>query len=167
MTQTSQPPGDAASVTMLVEVEPSVAFEVFTKEIDLWWRRGVRYRIAGRRPGVMHLEPRLGGRVFESIEGSAALYQVGLITSWEPPRHLVFEWRNVNFTEGEKTEVEIFFDATARGTNVRLIHRGWSKIRADHPARHGMESADFLRSLGLWWGGLLSSYLERALSSGQ
>lgn len=34
-------PGDQATIAVLVAVEPAVAFEVFTQEIDLWWRRGL------------------------------------------------------------------------------------------------------------------------------
>lgn len=60
--------GDQVKVSVLVDVEPAVAFEVFTTEIDRWWRRGVAYRVAGRRPGVLVLEPELGGRIFEQYE---------------------------------------------------------------------------------------------------
>ena len=57
--------GDRVTVTVRVEVEPDVAFEVFTTEIDRWWRRGIAYRVSGRAPGAMHLETKLGGRIFE------------------------------------------------------------------------------------------------------
>lgn len=33
--------GDQARVTVLVAVDPETAFEVFTEEIDQWWRRGL------------------------------------------------------------------------------------------------------------------------------
>jgi hypothetical protein len=54
------PAGDQATVSTSVAVEPAVAFEVFTQEIDLWWRRGLRNRIAGRRPGSLSFELALG-----------------------------------------------------------------------------------------------------------
>jgi hypothetical protein len=60
--------GDRARVSVLVEVEPVEAFRVFTEEIDLWWRRGLEYRVSGKRRGVIHLEPFVGGRLFESID---------------------------------------------------------------------------------------------------
>jgi hypothetical protein len=44
--------GDEAVVSVLVAVEPETAFRVFTEEIDQWWRRGLKYRIAGKAPGV-------------------------------------------------------------------------------------------------------------------
>jgi len=60
-------PGDQARATVLVAVPPEVAFRVFTEEIDQWWRRGPKYRVAGENRGFIHLEPRVGGRLFESL----------------------------------------------------------------------------------------------------
>ena len=53
-------PGDQARVTVLVEVEPALAFRVFTEEIDQWWRRGSRFRVSGRSHGILRLEPGVG-----------------------------------------------------------------------------------------------------------
>ena len=63
----ASPPGDQATVSISVAVEPAVAFEVFTQEPDLSSRRGLRYRLAGRRPGSLCFEPGVGGRLFESL----------------------------------------------------------------------------------------------------
>jgi hypothetical protein len=160
----STPAGDAARVTVLVEVAPEVAFEVFTRETDLWWRRGPRFRPAGRLPGVLHLEPGVGGRLFEtSSEGpDARIFEVGRVTVWDPPAHLVLEWRGSNFAPGEKTEIEVHFAPTASGTLVTLEHRGWAALREGHPARHGLVGSAFTRMIGSWWGELLSSMRERA-----
>jgi hypothetical protein len=64
-------PSDHVKVSVSVAVEPSVAFRTFTEEIDLWWRRGLRFRVAGKNRGIIHLEPRLGGRLFESFDTNA------------------------------------------------------------------------------------------------
>jgi hypothetical protein len=163
----AEPPGDKVRVTVFVEVSPEDAFEVFTTEIDQWWRRGPAYRIAGRAPGVLHLEPRLGGRIFEQYgERQAALHEVGTITAWEPPRHLAFDWRSVTFVDGEATSVEVWFEASGQGTRVTLEHRGWAGIRGDHPVRHGKEVPEFLADLGRWWGALMSSLREHAAGRG-
>src|SRR6266850_1351361 len=45
-----------ARVTTLVEVDPAEAFEVFTREIDAWWKRGPRYRFAS---GALRFEGRV------------------------------------------------------------------------------------------------------------
>jgi hypothetical protein len=60
--------GDSASASVYVAAAPPDAFDVFTREIDLWWRQGPAYRIAGRRRGQIHFEEGVGGRLFESFE---------------------------------------------------------------------------------------------------
>jgi uncharacterized protein YndB with AHSA1/START domain len=155
---------DQATVTVLVSVEPDIAFRLFTEEIDLWWRRGLKYRVAGKRRGIIRLEPGVGGRLFESFETDQGdrVVETGRVTSWEPPARVVFEWRAVNFAPTEKTEVEVLFQRSPSGTLVTVKHRGWSAIRADHPARHGQDVRAFLRMMGLWWGDLLTSLREHA-----
>ena len=159
-------PGDQARVSASIRVPPEQAFRIFTEEIDRWWRRGRQYRVAKSGDGILCLEPRLGGRIFESFRTRAGtqVVETGRITCWEPPRRLVFDWRAVNFAPEEKTEVEVVFEATPEGTLVTLTHRGFSRIRPDHPVRHGQDPAAFLRMLGLWWAGLLTSLREHAAS---
>lgn len=152
---------DQARVTAFVEVSPDDAFEVFTLEIDRWWKRGPRYRVAGKEPGVMHLEPRLGGRIFEEY-APGALHEIGAITAWEPPARFAFDWRAVNFAPGEITHVEVTFVASGNGTRVTLTHRGWAAIRGDHPVRHGKPPGRFLADTGMWWASLLRAFVDSA-----
>ena len=156
------PSGDAASVSVFVQVAQDDAFDVFTREIDRWWRTGPAYRIAGRRRGQLFFEPKLGGRLFETFEASTGsrTVEVGLVTSWDPPARLELEWRGVNFEPGEKTFVEVQFEAQGEGTRVTVRHRGFSALPADHPVRHGLEGSAFSRMIGLWWGGLMTSLRE-------
>src|SRR5690349_13038377 len=102
------PRGDRATVSVLVRVPPAEAFRIFTEEIDSWWRGGLKYRI-GKQRSVVHLEPKLGGRLFESFETGAGskVKETGRVTCFEPPLRLVLEWRAVNFAPSEKTEVEV------------------------------------------------------------
>jgi uncharacterized protein YndB with AHSA1/START domain len=160
-------PGDQARVSVVVTVSPDVAFRIFAEEIDLWWRRGLKYRIAGTRRGIIHMEPRVGGRLFESFESGSEtkIFETGRVTAWEPPSRLVFDWRAVNFSSGEDTEVEVTFQKSSSGTLVTVTHRGWSRIRPDHPVRHRLETAAFIRTMGLWWGDLMSSMREHAAGS--
>lgn len=151
--------GDQAKVSVHVRVPQAVAFRAFTEEIDQWWRRGLKYRVGRKGAGILHLEAGVGGRLFESFEDGRVV-QTGGVTVWEPPSRLVFEWRAVNFQPSEKTEVEVRFEARATGTLVTVIHRGWAKIRPDHPARHHLDVVPFLRMMGLWWGDLMSSFRE-------
>jgi hypothetical protein len=158
-----RPRGDKARVTIHVAVAPAVAFDVFTREIDLWWRRGPRFRAAGPHSGVLQFEPGVGGRLFETFEvdGAAQRVEVGRIKIWEPPGRLLFDWRNRNFAPHESTEVEVCFVATATGTEVTVEHRGWGSLRADHPARHGLEGLAFSGMIGTWWGELMTSLRHR------
>jgi hypothetical protein len=112
------PPGDQVTVSVLVAVEPAVAFEVFTRETDLWWKRGLRYRVAGKRPGTLQFEEGVGGRLFETFgTGSEVkVFENGRVTAWEPPSRLMFEWRTSNFAPEERTEVEVLFEPAAAGT---------------------------------------------------
>lgn len=164
MSRTAAIPGDQARVSVLVRRTPSDTFRIFTEEIDQWWRRGRRYRL-GKDRTVVHLEPKLGGRLFESFEsgGRERVVETGRITEWEPPSRLVIAWRAVDFAPDEVTEVEVLFAGSPTGTMVTVIHRGWSQIRGDHPVRHGQNVSAFLRTMGLFWGDLMSTLRETAL----
>lgn len=159
--------GDRARATVSVAVPPERAFTLFTQRIDLWWRRGPRFRNAPGDRGFVCIEPRVGGRVFESfsVDGRDNIVEMGRVLLWAPPTQLVFEWRAVNFAPGEVTEVEVSFVASSSGTRVTVEHRGWRHIRPDHPARHGLDVAAFIRMMGLWWGDQMTSLRE--LAAGQ
>lgn len=149
--------GDSARATVFVAVLPARAFAIFTEEIDAWWRRGPRYRIAGKRPGLLKFQD---GRLLEIV--GEKTYETGRVTAWEPPARLEFEWRGVNFEPGESTTVEVRFAAQRDGTLVTVEHRGWSTLPADHPVRHGQAPAAFIGELGMWWGGLLTALREHS-----
>jgi uncharacterized protein YndB with AHSA1/START domain len=159
---TAMTSGDTAAVTVFVAVTPEAAFDVFTQEIDLWWRQGPQFRIAGRRRGQLAFEGGVGGRLFETFDlrGQPKTIVVGRITEWDRPARLVFEWRGVNFKPDEKTRVEVGFVAQGRGTLVTVRHSGWSSLRDDHPARHGLTGAAFSRMIGMWWGDLMRGLHE-------
>lgn len=160
------PRGDQARAMVKVGVPPAEAFTIFTEEIDQWWRRGRRFRSAGARPGIIAIEPRVGGRMFESWERGDGrppqVLQTGRVVEWEPPHRFVLHWRNANFAPHEHTEVEVVFEPSGQGTAVTVTHRGWASIRDDHPARHGRPVPAFIGGLGRWWGELLTSLREHA-----
>lgn len=163
-TQRPRIPGDEATVSVLVRVDPEDAFRIFTEDINKWWRTGLRYRVGGKHRSVLHLEPQVGGRLFEAFEGPAGpkVLETGRVTAWEPPRRVVFQWRAVNFAPSESTEVEVEFAESASGTLVTVRHRGWSQIRPDHPARHNLPVQEFIRMMGMWWADLATSLREHA-----
>jgi uncharacterized protein YndB with AHSA1/START domain len=167
-------PGDAATVSVFVAVPPDSAFQVFTEEIDQWWRTGPRFRIGGKRAGRIYFEPGPSGRLFETFEAASGTrtFEVGKVTVWEPPGRLALEWRGVNFKpeddpgkspEGEKTFVEVTFEPMRDGTTVTVRHSGWSALGPKHPARHGLEGSAFTRTIGLFWGDLMTSLREHVM----
>lgn len=151
--------GDEARVTVTVAATPAEAFRLFTEEVDLWWRRGLKYRHFAGDGALIAIEPREGGRVFEQLGDGGPVHELGRVLAWQPGERLVFEWRLANFAPGECTEVEVLFAAAGEGrSRVTVTHRGWAAIRPDHPARHGQPVAEFIRGMGLWWGEQLSVY---------
>lgn len=152
---------DSVRVTTFVAVDPDAAFEVFTRETDLWWKQGPRFRFGARRVGVLGFEGGEGGRLTERFDDGPA-FDIGTVLTWEPGARLVFEWRARNFAPDQKTVVEVRFVPKNGGTEVVLEHRGWAVLPDEHPARHGHTGRAFADMLGLWWGELLTSYRVHA-----
>ena len=159
---------DCVRTTTVVPADPAAAFEFFTSEVDLWWRRGPRFRQGLGRPSVMRFEGGEGGRLVElytDAEGGA--FEIGRVLAWKPGDQLVFEWRGVSFEPGLVTEVEVRFEPAERGTRVTLEHRGWDRVPVSHASRHGYGTSNaFTSMIGLWWGDLLTALRVHAGSPG-
>jgi uncharacterized protein YndB with AHSA1/START domain len=153
-----------ATVAVRVAATQEQAFDLFTREIDAWWRRGPKFRHGTGPAGVNAIECREGGRVVERwrAAGGEREFELGVVRIWLPPERLVFSWRNATFAPLEETEVDVTFAAAGAGTLVTVRHRGWERLREDHPAKHGLARAAFASELGLWWGDQLSALRECA-----
>lgn len=163
------PPGDRARVSVAVAVPPEAAFAIFTGEIDRWWRHGARFRNAGPRRGFIRVEPGVGGRLFESIEGHAGtqhVVEIGRVLAWDPPWRMTFSWRASNFAPHEVTQVDVEFAAQRSGTLVTLTHTGFAALRHDHPVRHGLAGSAFCAEMARWWGDQMASLREIAGAMG-
>lgn len=109
-------------VTVVVDVSPDDAFEVFTQETAAWYRPGIsppraghlRFDGEGRR--VLHSGDE-GGEGGDEVE-------VGRITVWEVGRRLVF-------VDRPETEIEVRFDPQDGATRVTLEHRGLDRLPPD------------------------------------
>ncbi|PZR14965.1 MAG: activator of HSP90 ATPase [Archangium gephyra] len=150
--------GDVVRVQTFVRVPQRAAFDVFTLELDAWWRTGPAYRVGGRHQGAMHLEPKLGGRVFQEYgERGSSVHEIGAITVWDPPARFAFSWRGINFKHSDpSTTVEVRFEASGEGTRVFVEHRGFAALRPDHPVRHGQNVVEFIGQMGRWWGSVMT-----------
>ncbi|CAN5913481.1 SRPBCC domain-containing protein [soil metagenome] len=154
--------GDVVRVQTFVRVPLRDAFDVFTLEIDRWWGHGPAYRVGGKHQGPLHLEPTLGGRVFQQYgKAGDAVHEIGTITTWDPPNAFAFTWRGINFKPSDSnTHVSVRFEPGTEGTRVFLEHRGWADIPADAPVRHGEPVDKFIATVGMWWGRLVSFMRE-------
>ena len=155
---------DGVRATTVVPADPQQAFDLFTSEVDLWWRRGPRFRQGLGRPSVMRFEGGEGGRLLEVYTDEAGgAFEIGRVRIWKPGDRLLFEWRGFNFEPGLVTEVEVRFEPAARGTRVTLEHRGWDRVPEGHASRHGYGTSNaFTSMIGLWWGDLLTSLRAHA-----
>lgn len=132
------------SVTVSIEVaaSPQIAFQVFTTQIDTWWLRGPKHRFLPPWSGKLLFEPGSGGRLLEEyVDGTS--FVIGRVSQWSPGERLVLSWHLPSFTDGETSEVDVRFAAIDGGTRVSVEHRGWDRLRPDHPARHGKAGRDY------------------------
>jgi hypothetical protein len=154
---------DSATVTTVVAVDPATAFEVFTEEVDAWWKHGPRYRAGGDRKSTMRFEPGVGGRLLEVYDEEVLeSYELGRVRVWKPGERLTFQMRGRDLGPGEGTEVEIRFEKVDAGTRVTVVHGGWDAFADDHPVRHGLVGEAFQSMMGLWWADLLVAMRRHA-----
>lgn len=145
-------------VALRVKVSPERAFAAFVEEIGAWWRPNGLFQTTPRAPGVLAFEPGEGGRLTETL-ANGKVFEIGQICIWEPPRRLVFSWRQANFPPNLHTEVEVGFEAVGEETRVSVEHRGFDQV-PEGAARHGFPDEALLMRLAEWWRTLLTSYRD-------
>lgn len=147
-------------VSLRVAATPERAFRVFTDEIGIWWQPNALFRTTPRAPGILAFEPRLDGRLTETLAGGK-VFELGRITVWEPGSRLAFTWRQATFSAAQTTHVDVRFEAVGGETRVTVEHRGWGAIPGEHAACHGFPEGVFLQRLGEWWQTLLFGLSQR------
>lgn len=154
-------------VALRVKASAARAFDVFTREIDAWWRPNDLFQFTPRSPGVLALEPPSadgqGGRFTETLK-NGKVFEIGRVKVWAPGERLVFGWRQATFAPGQDTEVEVRFESLGEETRVTVEHRGWDSVPADHVAKHSFPETIFLRRHAEWWRDLLEAMCARAQS---
>ena len=70
-------------VSLRVRAAPEHSFEVFTRDIGLWWQPNDLLRFTPRSPGKVALEAGEGGRFTETL-ANGKVFEIGHVTSWEP-----------------------------------------------------------------------------------
>jgi uncharacterized protein YndB with AHSA1/START domain len=152
-------------VALRVAATPRRAFEVFTRDIALWWRPNTLFQFTPRSPGVLSFEAGEGGRLIETLP-NGKVFEIGTITAWTPPERLAFGWRQATFAPDQTTHVEVRFEPVGDETRVTVEHAGWDSVPAPHVARHGMREAVFLQRHARWWQELLASYDAAVVHAG-
>lgn len=150
---------DSVHVTTVVALAPAEAFEVFTAEVDAWWRRGPRFRHGQDVASTMRFEPHEGGRLLEIVDANGRAHCHGTIRVWKPPERVV--WVDDEPRFGVPIEVDVRFEALESGTRVSVTQRGLDAVAADAPARHGLEGEAFRSMMGLLWADLLAAHRRR------
>ena len=149
--------GSRVVVALRVKASPDRAFEAFTREIGAWWKPNPLFAFTPRDPGRLAFEPGANGRLIETL-ANGKVFEIGKVRAWEPPRRLVFGWRQATFAPDQNTEVEVRFEPFGEETRVTVEHTGWDTVPAAHVARHGFPNALFLTRHGEWWQALLGAY---------
>ncbi len=152
-------------VSVRVKASPSHTFEVFTRDIALWWRPNGLFRFRPGPPGVLAFEAGEGGRFTETAP-DGEVFEIGRIQVWKPGERLVFGWRQATFAADQGTVVEVRFEPIEAETRVTVLHRGWDSVPPEHVARHRFPDAIFLRRHGEWWQTLLAALSARAGEGG-
>ena len=100
------------------------AFRIWTDRLNAWWPPG--HKTLGDPSATVHLEPGVGGRIFErASDGREADW--GEVTVWEPPRRLGYLW-HIRRTREVATDVLVDFEDTQGGSRVRIAHTGWERL---------------------------------------
>lgn len=103
---------DEIKVSTVVALDPRAAFEVFTSEVDLWWKRGPAYRVVRGGEGALRFEPGPQGRLIQLFDDGEVL-ELGRILAWEPVHRLAFEFRGPSFRPATRKE-EVSADEVAQ-----------------------------------------------------
>lgn len=128
-----------------VPLEPSRAFDLFTRSMASWWPLGT-HSIGEERASDIRFEGRVGGRVVE-ITNDGSEHEWADVIAWDPPHRFVLAW-HPNPSPAAATIVDVRFTALPEGgTQLDLEHRAWEELGDDaaSPARAGYQTGwDFV-----------------------
>lgn len=108
---------------VLVRSDVRHTFDTFVATISAWWP--VQPFSCGQdRVRQVTIEPRLGGRVYETWDDGTEI-EWGELLDWQPPTLFLMTW----FVGSGVTQVELRFKALGPAlTRVAVEHRGWEAL---------------------------------------
>lgn len=86
------------------------------------------------------------------------MFDIGLITVWEPGTCLGLTWRQAGFEPGQVTQVEVRCEPVGEETRTIVEHFGWDTVPSDHVACYQFPDAVFLRRHAESWQALLPAW---------
>lgn len=123
---------ELSPIVRTIDVRRSAAdaFRLFTEEIGAWWpiRTHTRARSAeGERTADVTIEPRVGGRVFETLADGREL-DWGEVTAFEPGALFAMRWL-MGRPEPQATDVTVRFEGLSdEDCRVTLTHENWERM---------------------------------------
>lgn len=144
----------------LVRSDIEHTFDVFVRTIGAWWPR--RISAGQEEMADATLEPRLGGRVYETWRDGTEV-DWGVIIAWSPPTGFTMTWT----ATPEPTEVELTFRALGPAlTRVAVEHRGWEALSEEQAGEDcalpgGYRSGAYAQGWAMILGGLQAAAIER------
>ncbi len=126
---------EIAAVVKSIDVRRSAAdaFRMFTAEIAKWYPLETHTRAknsAGEKTVGLNVEPRVGGRVYETLNDGREL-DWGHVTAYEPGAHFAMLWRLGRPAE-QGTDVSVRFEALSQSScRVTLTHENWERMGAE------------------------------------
>lgn len=118
--------------SVIVPCAPQRAFRAFTAEIAAWWPIHT-HSVGQAQAKSVSIEPRLGGRVFET-DADGGEHDWGRVLDWAPPHRFATTWHPGRAAETHQV-LELSFAPEAAATRVTLIHRGWEVLGRDAQAK--------------------------------
>jgi uncharacterized protein YndB with AHSA1/START domain len=109
---------------------PERVFDLFTNHMIEWWP--AEHHVLTSPLVSMTLEPRVGGRVYDTGEdGSECAW--GQITEWHPPSGFAFGWMLTSTWQAETdidraSRVSVSFTADGDRTRVEVVHNEFWRL---------------------------------------
>lgn len=148
---------DCVLIALRATATPERAFDVFTREIALWWQPDPLFQITPHGDGTLAFE---GGRLVARL-ANGETFEIGRVTEWARGACLAFDWRQATFPRDMQTRVEVTFEAVGDETRITVRHFGWTALPRDQAARHGFPDLITQQRVADWWQRSLAGLSER------
>jgi hypothetical protein len=148
---------ELAPVVKTVDVRRSTAdaFRIFTEQISQWWPVATHTRAktaAGEATVRVTIEPRVGGRVYETLNDGREL-EWGEVSAFEPGVMFAMRW-TMGRPAAEVTDVSVRFEPLSSAScRVTLTHENWERMGAEAERLRGAYNGGWVTVFETGFGG--------------